>query len=137
VTPSGGSGSSAIFSAVYSDTGGAATLTDAYLLVNDVVVWTCGVRYHPATNQLFMINDAGTAFQPPVTMVTAATLQNSKCILDAATSSAFVSGNNLTVNFSIQFQPGFTGPKNVYLRALDSKNNLQSAWTQLGTWTLP
>jgi hypothetical protein len=137
VTPSAGSGASAIFSSVYSDTGGGNTLTDAYLLVNDVLIWTCGARYHPATHQLFLINEAGTGWQAPVTIGTAATLQNSKCTLDASTSSASVSGNNLIVNFSITFSPTYIGNKNIYLRAVDTIDGVQSPWTQLGTWTLP
>ena len=65
VTPSAGTATSAVFSALYSDTAGANRIGDARLLINNVVsfVGSCGVRYSQAANQLFLMNDAGTVWQ--------------------------------------------------------------------------
>jgi hypothetical protein len=63
--------------------------------------------------------------------------QNSQCVLNGATSSALVSGNNLTVNSGITFLPAFTGSKNIYSIVQDTINNLSSTWNTAGTWTLP
>jgi MBG domain (YGX type) len=139
VTPNVGTATSAVFSAVYSDTAGAAKITQAYLLVNNIINWpgSCGVRYSPATNQLFLINDAGNGWLGPITPGAAATLQNTQCVLNANGSSAAAAGNTLTVNFNINFLPTFKGAKNLYLQAQDTVSNTSSGWNTVGTWTLP
>ena len=139
VTPNAGTSTSAVFQAVYSDASGATHITDARMMINTVVGWaqSCGTRYLQGTNQLFLINDAGTAWLGPITPGTTATVQNSHCVVNAATSSATVNGNNLTVNFSVNFLPLSGGKRNIYLLALDSVNNVNSAATLLGTWTAP
>ena len=43
------------------------------------------------------------------------------------------SGNNLTLNVAISFQPGFTGAKNIYMDASDGASS--SGWQQKGAWT--
>jgi hypothetical protein len=47
-----------------------------------------------------------------------------------------VAGNTLTVNFSVAFEPGFAGAKNVYVRAYDSAGN-DTGDVMEGTWTVP
>jgi hypothetical protein len=105
-------------------------------MINTIVGWaqSCGARYLQGTNQLFLINDAGTAWLGPITLGTTATVQNSHCVLNAATSSATVSGNNLTVSFGINFLPLSAGKRNIYLLALDIVNNVNSGASLLGTW---
>jgi hypothetical protein len=139
VSPSAGTATSSVFQAVYSDVAGSVKVGDARLLINNAIsfVRSCGVRYSQTTNQLFLMNDAGTVWQGPITPGAASTLQNSQCVLDGATSSVAGVGNNLTVNFSVSFLPAFVGNKNIYLLATDTTNNLNSGWKQLGTWTLP
>jgi 6-phosphogluconolactonase (cycloisomerase 2 family) len=139
VTPSSGTATSAVFSAVYSDASGAGTISEGYMMVNNTISWTgaCGTRYDHVANQLFIINDAGNAWLGPITPGAAATVQNSQCVLNGATSSVVAAGNNLTVNFSVSFLPAFTGNKNIYLFAFDGANNLNSGFTLLGTWNLP
>jgi hypothetical protein len=138
VSPSTGAATNAVFSAVYTDASGSAGIGDARLLISNAIsfVSSCGVRYTQATNQLFLMNDAGAVWQGPITPGAVGTLQNSQCVLDGATSSVVAAGNNVTVNFSIRFLPAFTGNSNIYLQALDTKNNLNSGWKQLGTWSL-
>jgi hypothetical protein len=137
ITPNAGSASSQVFQAVYSDPAGAAKITGAYLMINNMVSWTgaCGTRYDQATNRLFIINDVGNGWIGPITPGAVATLQNSKCTLDGATSSVVASGNNLTVNFSVSFLPAFAGNKNMYMYAHDATNGLNSGWKLVGTWS--
>jgi hypothetical protein len=136
VTPNAGTATSAVFSAVYSDAAGAGKIGNVYLLVNNTTAWACGARYAQGSNGLFLINDAGTVWQGPIKPGAVGTLQNSKCVLDGATSSAVAAGNNLTVNFSLSFLPALGGNQSIFLRAQDVANNF-SAWTVRGTWTLP
>jgi hypothetical protein len=111
---------------------------NAYLVINKALSFTssCSPRYVQATNQLFLMNDAGTAWLGPITPGSGATLQNAQCVLDGATSSASITGANLTVNYGLKLQPGFTGAKNTYVMAEDSAHNVRSGWKQLGIWTV-
>jgi hypothetical protein len=57
-------------------------------------------------------------------------------VLNGATSSVTAAGNNLTVNFSVNFL-AFAGSKNLYMQAFDTANKVNSAWSIMGAWTLP
>ena len=82
----------------------------------------CYMAYARASNQFYLVNDAGNGVLGPVTASTATTLQNSQCILNAAGSSASGSGQTLTVNTALTFKPAFAGSKNIYMQATDSAN---------------
>ena len=72
----------------------------------------------------------------PVTLGVAGTLQNSQCSVNAGSSSATGSGNNLTVNLAITFTTAFVGTQTIYMRA-DDNGGLTSNWQSMGTWTVP
>ena len=117
VTPSSGSATSGNFQAVYSDANGFGAISGGFMVINNVASFTaaCATRYDRALNQFFIINDAGNGWLGPIAPgVQLATVQNSQCVLNGATSSAVASGNNLTVNFSVSFLPAFFGNKNMY-----------------------
>ena len=139
VTPNVGSGTSQLFQSVYSDLAGASKISGGFMVINNVASFTaaCATRYDRALNQFFIINDAGNGWLGPIAPGAAATVQNSQCVLNGATSSAVASGNNLTVNFSVSFLPAFFGNKNIYLFTNDTVNNLNSGFQLLGTWNLP
>ena len=128
------SGSSVTFTAQYSDTGGALNITSAALLVNASASTgvACYVSYNPGLNLFSIYNDAGTAVLSTVTPG-GAPAQNTQCALNGVGSSASVSGNNLTVNFSLTFQPPFPGPKTVYLSVADPGSN--TGLIAVGTYT--
>src|SRR5206468_2268472 len=117
----------------------ASLLGSVYVEINNVNSFTgsCGARYDQATNQLFLVADSGLTFLGPITPGSAATLQNSQCVLNGATSSVGAAGNHLTVNYGMSFVPRFIGPKNTYLCARDTKHGADAGWVQVGTWSLP
>jgi hypothetical protein len=137
LTPNSGGGLSVVFKAVYSDPNGATDLDELQLLANttDSAVSACYVYYYPHGNQLYLRNDAGTAWlSPALTPGGSGTVANSQCTLNASGSSVSLSGNNLTLNVSLTFAGTLTNPLNVYLFAagLSGKN---SGWVKSGTWT--
>ncbi len=89
-----------------------------------------------SSNDLYLLNDSGSALQGPVTPGSNATLSNSQCALNAMTSSVNSSGNNLTENVSLTFAAGFTGLKYNY-GYVQNNGGQNSGFMQLGTWTLP
>ena len=140
VTPSSGSGASQTFALQYADSLGATDLATVW-------VWftsnfntvssanSCLIYYARATNQLFLLNDAGTAWSSPVTPGVAVTLSNSQCSVNAAAASVIASGTNLTVNLPVTFAAGYAGAKGAYMYAAGSSAN--SGWQAMGTWTVP
>ncbi len=135
VTPSSGSGNAPVFTAVYSDNGGAAALTTVSLLVGTGASGTfaCYVSYNQSTNAFTLANDdPATGAQSVVPG--GSTVQNSQCTLTGAGSSVSTSGNNLTLNIALTFLPAFAGAKTVYQYAADAGTN--TGWIAQGSWTV-
>jgi hypothetical protein len=135
VTPSSGSGNSVVFSAQYSDSGGAAALTAVSLLVNTSAStgFACYVAYNPASQVLTLANDDPSTGSQVVTFG-GGSQQNSRCIVNGAGSSVSLAGSTLTLNISLTFQPGFGGSDSVYMYAADAGAN--TGWVSRGTWTV-
>src|SRR5215510_4082269 len=62
-------------------------------------------------------------------------LQNSQCNLYLGQSSTSSSGNTLTVNVAIAFNPSFSGAKSIWGWVLNNAGAV-SDWQQVGTWTV-
>ncbi len=137
VTPSSGSGSSQTFSLVYTDPAGASDLSTLLALINSGLSGpgACDLTMDAVHNALYLLNDGATAWLGPVTPGVAGTVQNSQCTVNGAKSSMVASGNTVTLNVALSFQPGFAGAKNIYANA-STIGGLTAGWTQLGTWTV-
>ena len=135
VTPSSGSGNTVVFSAQYTDTGGAAALTTVSLLVSTSAstAGACYISYAAAGNVLSLANDNPATGSQVVTFGGGAQ-QNSQCVVNGAGSSVSLAGSTLTLNISLTFLPGFGGAKTVYLYAADAGAN--TGWVARGAWTV-
>ena len=90
--------------------------------------------YQPQSNQLYLANNAGTAWlTPALTPGVAGMVSNSQCTLDAGSSSVSMAGNNLYVNLALTFGSSFVGSKNVYGYAV-ALDGTKSVWYPIGTW---
>jgi len=138
VTPSSGSGSSQVFQYTFSDGNGASDITSTTMLMNATLngANSCFIAFVRASNEFYLVNDAGNGALGPVTAGTNATLQNSQCILDASGSSSGSAGTTLTVNVALSFKAPFAGAKNNYLQVTDSASQ-SSGWALKGTFTTP
>jgi hypothetical protein len=138
VTPSSGSGASQTFHATYSSSAGASALNQLYLLFDNAVSFSlsCTIRYDAQANALWLMNDAGNAWQGPLTPGAAGTLANSRCTISGTGASATPSGNNLTLNVPVSFQPLFNGTWAEWLYASDNFGQ-NSGWQNSGMWTTP
>jgi hypothetical protein len=124
-----------VFSAQYSDSGGAAALTAVSLLVNSSAspAFACYVTYNPVSQVLSLANDDPSTGSQVVTFG-GGSQQNSRCIVNGAGSSVSLAGSILTLNISLTFQPGFSGSDSVYMYAADAGAN--TGWVSRGTWTV-
>jgi hypothetical protein len=136
VTPASGTGASQTFTFAYTDTRGYAAIQSSLIIFNNPLAAAnaCYLYFIPSDNSLYLTNNAGTAWQGPVTIGQSTTLQNSQCTLSAAGSSSTASGNNLTVTVALTFLPAFAGAKGVYAEVYDGTND--SGWNQLGAFTV-
>ena len=96
---------------------------------------SCLLEYATAANQLYLYNDAGTAWLAPATVGAAGTLSNSQCSINMAAATVTKSGTNLTLNLPMTFTAAYAGAKNTYMYAGGSIAN--SGWQTMGTWTVP
>jgi hypothetical protein len=136
VTPSTGTGFNQVFNFLYSDPDGFVDLNQVYALINGSLSATngCTIGYLEASNQLLLINDAGTAWLGPATPGSAGTLQNSQCTVNVAGSSVSKSSTNLTVNLSLTFSPSFATGQSIFMYAADNSGQ-NSGWQNRGSWT--
>jgi large repetitive protein len=140
VAPNSGSGAQQTFALQYADPLGAADLTSVWVwftanFSSGSAANSCMLCYARATNQLFFLNDAGTAWSSPVAPGAAVTLSNSQCSVNVAAASVTASGTDLTVNLPVMFTTAYAGAKSTYMYAAGSSAN--SGWQAMGTWTVP
>ncbi len=137
VTPASGSGMSQTFSFLLTDSKGFAAISSSQIIINNPlsIANGCYMYFNRAQNLLYLNNNAGTAWQGPITIGQSTSLQNSQCTVSAAGSSVSGSGNNLTLSVAIAFQAAFAGAKNVYIEVYDG--TLDTGWLQIGSWTVP
>ena len=137
VTPSSGTGISQTLAFAFSDPAGYAAIVSTQIVINSSLSTSgaCYLLYQRASNSLYLTNDAGSAWQDPVTPGQSGTLQNSQCSVNAAASSVSGTGATLTLNLAMSFQSAFAGARNVYMEVYDGAGD--SGWQQRGTWTIP
>jgi hypothetical protein len=135
VTPNTGSGSSGTFAFAFSDPNGAADIASAQIDIGATLSATgsCYFYYARGSNAIYLATDAG-AWQGPLAIGSAGTMQNSQCTVDAGASSVSTSGNTLILNLALSFQAGFAGAKNVYMEVRNATQD--SGWSVHGTWTV-
>ena len=136
VTPSSGIGANVTFNYAVSDLDGYQDLTGMQMLINETLVGanSCWLFYRPASNELYLQNDAGSAWLGPETVGTGGLLQNSKCEVNAGTSSVSPSGTDLILDVAVEFSQA--GNKTNWLWVDDTAGQTQG-WKQVGTWTVP
>jgi hypothetical protein len=138
VTPGSGAGSSQTFSFVYSDPYAYTDINwvQMHMQTQLVADHACYIQYTRATNNIQLINDAGTGYVGTGGIVgQAGTLANGQCTLDTGASSVSGAGNNLTVNVALSFAALFQGPKTVSMGAITNAY-VFSGWQAKGSWTV-
>jgi hypothetical protein len=136
-TPASGTGGIQTFSYAFSDSKGFADIASAQVVINGTLsgVNGCYLYYARAANAIWLVNDAATQYVGPLTLGAQGTLQNSQCVVDASASSAFGSGNTLTLNLALSFKAAFAGAKTNFMLVANNAGEV-SGWQAKGTWTV-
>jgi len=125
----------------FTDPRGYQDLDVVNVLINDFLDArnACYVTYSRSYNMLYLLDDAGTALLPGVTLSSSGgtlfALGNRQCTV-IASGPPVSSGNTLALTLSLTFSPAFSGSKLIWLAARDIAGNT-SGWQPLGTWTVP
>jgi galactose oxidase-like protein len=141
VTPNSGGGlGPQVFSAKFSDSGGANDLQAVYLdfgSVGGFAPQNCIVVYTPGLNLLYLFNDNNTGAVGPISLgAGGGSISNSQCTLSSGTAAATLSGTILTVPFDITFKSGYGGKKFIFglSQTYAGVQSNGGAQVQLGTW---
>ena len=139
VFPSLGSGSEQTFTAVYSDTTNqieSAVLNLKSSSNNTIAANACKMRYDIGTTDIFLVNDAGTAYGSPVTSGSATPLSNRQCTVYGVGTSATTFGNYVVVYFNVSFAAGFDGEKEMTMGGMDETGTYNFSNRSVGTYTV-
>jgi len=133
VSPSAATGLLNTFTLTYSDPNGATDLKVVGVVLHTTVslAKSCVVEYNPASNLLYLYNDAGSGTTS--TTLGSGTLSNSQCIISGSGSSVTRSGDSLTLNLAVTAGSTYTGQQYVFLYAEDN-SSANTGWTNKGTW---
>ena len=139
LTPNSGSGGSQMFTAVTSDGTGATTIPFVGLVMTAQPISSfsgngCFIFYARASNVFYLLNDSATAFSGLVAG-SASSVSNSQCTLNGVGSGGLTSGSNLTVTYNLTLSGSFTGPKQIYMQAVDNTGIIE-VWHRMGTWSV-
>jgi hypothetical protein len=133
--PAAGSGPSQTFHFTFTDPAGWQNLDVVNILINSFLDGrnSCYLAFSRPLNTLYLMNDAGTALLPGLSLGGSGTLGNAQC---TASGTAAGSGTALALNLNTTFSNGFAGNKVVYL-AQRNLTDGNSGWQVSGTWGVP
>jgi hypothetical protein len=108
------------FQFLFMDPDGASAITRTDALFNERASDTggCSIRFFPASNQVQLMNDAGTS---PVALNGQGKYENGECIVDPAGVSKAVNGAKLTVTIPVQFR--IYGPRQAWMRVYENNSS--------------
>jgi hypothetical protein len=138
VVPAAGSGQTQTFVFTFTDAGGWQNLGVVNVLINDYLDGrhACYLAYSRPLGVLYLVNDAGNALLPELTLGSAGSVSNSQCTVYGTGSSAVGSGNTLTLTLNMRFSSSFVGERIIYMAARDVAER-NPGWQAMGRWTAP
>jgi hypothetical protein len=96
----------------------------------------CKLRYDLATTDISLVNDAGTAYESPITSGSATPLSNRQCTVYGVGTSATTFGNYVVVYFNVSFAAGFDGEKEMTMGGMDETGTSSFSNRSVGTYTV-
>ncbi len=90
------------------------------------------LRYSPAKNRLFLLDDAGEQWLGGVEPGSSGTIANSQVEVNCSQTTIIREPDRVHLTWALRFLPAFAGPRNLYVRCSDA--SADSKWKQVGTW---
>ena len=142
LSPASGQGSSQAFALTAADSVGGSDLSSLEIIFSSAnsLSAACVVNYISNQKQFGLLNDAASNYVAYITPGANSSISNSQCTLNGSGSSIKISGNNLTMTVSLQFEPAFktTGSaiKKVYGYPVSLAGLTPTNWVAMGSWTV-
>jgi hypothetical protein len=139
--PPGGERVSQVFTAQYSSPAGTGDIAAMRLQVVGAGgpagpdAASCYVMYQPGAATVYLLDDAGTHWDPRP-YGSGPPLANNQCAVDVAAFTAVATGTQWTLTIPITFAPAWVGTWPVQLWAVNQAGS-PSGWHLLGYWTVP
>ncbi|MCW5964856.1 MAG: hypothetical protein KIT83_12525 [Bryobacterales bacterium] len=132
------SSTTATIAATGFDENGAGDIRDIYLLVNSSLstVGGCYLLYRSPTQQVFLLNDAGSNWQGVGVRGSETILENSQCRVNLVLAAKSSTQDTETISYRVEFKPTFHGARSAYLYVEDAAK-LVSGWKFFSTIALP
>lgn len=145
LTPASGQTAIATLVLTVADPAGASDLAIVQLLAGSstALANACAVTYNVQKNQFSLASDSGSADAGVLAPGQAAIVSNSQCSLNGSGSSVQLSGNNLVMTVSLEFEAAFAtlgsgAQKTLYALPLTlSGLGPLAGMASVGTWTIP
>lgn len=134
VSPAIGSGPTEVFTFRFRDPDGYQDIAFETLLFNDSLSAANGCYLYHQGASIQLADDAGTDWMGPVSLGTPSVLENSRCRVNALTSSVAVRGVELAVSLDLTFLEGFDGIQLVWGYAEDGSTD--SGARRIGRWAV-
>ena len=134
VSPSAGTGSAQVFTAIYYDAAGVNSLKRRLLVITSSLGGSNQCSIQVDSTGFHLANDTNRVLLGP--MPINGTLSNSQCTLLGDASTVVNSGNLSTVTLSLRFSSSFVGTKSIYALADDTTGS-STGYKQMGTFTVP
>jgi alpha-tubulin suppressor-like RCC1 family protein len=134
VVPVIGDAASQLFTITARDGAGAGKIRLFQLNINstNTAAQGCYVQFDATTRAFSLLSDDGLTWST-LAAGSQEQIENSQCLLNGENSTTTAEGQDVAVNFDLQFKPSFAGSKNVYARASDLDGNLVQ-WKRTGTF---
>ncbi len=131
-------GAPLVLSAVYGDPNGYQDIAKCYLQLSVTSSWVNGIFaiYSAQQNRIFLRNDASSSWGTGYAPGTAATLENSQCIINVADTTVTPDGpNNLRIDWNITLKPSQSGLTLTERTCVVDNEGLNSGFQMMGTVT--
>ena len=139
-TPVSGAGNQLSTSVMFHDNAGQMNITELFLLISDPARGADGTRgcvewYKRSTGDVYLLDDAGKGWLGPRKAGSKGVLVNSQCLISMGNTGLGEVNGDLQWVTSVGFAQGFSGPKNIYAKALNRQNQ-EGNFALVGTWTV-
>ena len=129
-------GQARTFRALYSDPNGYSNIRFAFLQVKSGSSGVLRARYDLLTNQLSLLNDAGTGYSAGVPLGTDRILTNRQGSLSCKLTKVAASGNSLQIDWVVAAGSALAGSSHPVLLLVQDRGNLTDGLDLSATWQI-
>ncbi len=126
-------------SAIFHDDAGQLNITDLFLVINDSAhgvdgTGGCAIWEKRPTGEVYLLDDSGKAWLGPHKAGSDNVIVNRQCLISLKNTGLAEVNHDLQWVTAVAFDKRFTGPKNIYAKAINRQKK-ESSFALVGSWT--